>query len=84
MVDEKYYFIGYKDGAAGSDAVHATEENAMIFMAKDNAVPGMLRSYREECIRLCCTPEHINRVDGLIERVERYRDKHRELCKVPD
>ena len=50
-----------------------TEENAMVFCAKDKAVPAALKAYREECVRYGANPEHIESVGLLIERVELYQ-----------
>jgi len=50
-----------------------TEETAMVFCAKDKAVPAALKAYREECVRYGANPEHIESVGLLIERVELYQ-----------
>ena len=50
-----------------------TEENAIIFLAKDEAVPTMLFAYQAECERLGCGPEHIESVELLIGRVLKYQ-----------
>lgn len=50
-----------------------TEDNAMVFCAKDKAVPAALKAYRTECERIGANPEHILSVSLLIERVEQYQ-----------
>lgn len=50
-----------------------TEDNAMVFCAKDKAVPAALKAYREECIRYGANPEHLESIGLLIDRVELYQ-----------
>lgn len=58
------------------------ETDSILFLAKDKAVPAMLRTYREESARLGSNPAHIESIGLLIERVEKYQ---REIeAKVPD
>lgn len=58
------------------------ESDSMLFLAKDKAVPAMLRTYRDESARLGANPAHIESIGLLIERVEQYQ---RDIeAKVPD
>ena len=50
-----------------------TEENAIVFCAKDKAVLPMLFAYVEECIRLDCGQMHIESIRLLIGRVNDYQ-----------
>ena len=59
-----------------------TEENAMVFCAKDAALPATLQAYLVECARIGANPEHLQSVGLLIERVVAYQ---REVqSRVPD
>lgn len=59
-----------------------TENDSILFLAKDRAVPAMLRAYRAECELIGANPAHIESIALLIERVEEYqRDTE---SKVPD
>ena len=49
-----------------------TEENAMVFCAKDAALPATLQAYLVECARIGANPEHLQSVGLLIERVAGY------------
>ena len=59
-----------------------TEKEGIFFCAHDEAVPAMLRSYRDECILLECGEGHIESITLLIIRVEKYQLKVKH--KVPD
>lgn len=77
-VDRKYRFIGFN---ATNGKVY-TEDNAMLFAAKDQALPDTLRFYRAKCEALGCERAHLDALDLLIGRVEAYqRDVQ---SKVPD
>jgi hypothetical protein len=59
-----------------------TEENAMLFCAKDLALLGTLHKYMDECIRLNCGEEHIESIGLLIDRVRVFQQTIH--AKVPD
>lgn len=59
-----------------------TEEDSILFLAKDRAVPAMLRAYLAECERLGTGPAHLEAVRLLLGRVERYQQGVE--SKVPD
>ena len=59
-----------------------TEENAILFRAKDAALLPALQAYFEACSRLLCNPEHLNSIDLLIARVSKYQ-RNVEI-RVPD
>lgn len=73
----------YKINAVNPCSGNAHDENdSMLFLAKDKAVPAMLRTYRDESARLGANPAHIESIGLLIERVEQYQ---RDIeAKVPD
>jgi len=54
----------------------ATEENAMIFLARDAALPATLRAYREECERLGSDEAQLKSIDALIVRVDEWQAKN--------
>jgi len=58
------------------------ENDSILFLAKDKAVPAMLRAYLAECERLGTNPAHLEAIALLIGRVEAYQ---RDIAaKVPD
>jgi hypothetical protein len=59
-----------------------TEENAIVFCAKDAAVPKMLTEYLKKCEIIGCDSNHIHSISLLIERVLEYQEKIEK--RVPD
>jgi len=59
-----------------------TEDNAILFCAKDKAVLPMLYEYRRACESLKCGDEHIESILLLIDRVINYQDQIE--SRVPD
>lgn len=79
MVIDWKYKIAAHNPCSGN--VH-TEKDAILFLAKDKAVPAMLRAYHDECQRLKTNPAHLEAITLLLGRVEAYqRDIEN---KVPD
>lgn len=60
------------------------EDEYIVFLAKDNAVPAMLRFYRDECVRLGADLVQVSAVDRMIGRADAWRAAFPERCKVPD
>lgn len=58
------------------------ETNSILFLAKDKAVPAMLRAYQAECERLRANAMHIESIELLIGRVEQYQRETE--AKIPD
>ena len=58
-----------------------TEENAVLFVAKDKALPDALFAYRRACEDLKCDDAHIESIGLLIERVVEFQV---EICEKPD
>lgn len=56
----------------------------ILFRAKDDAVPAMLRAYHAECRKLGSPEGHLDAIALLHHRVIDWRSAHPELCKVPD
>ena len=61
-----------------------TEKDAVLFLAKDKALPATLEFYKEECERLGAEPTFLKSVDKLIGRVKEFQDAHPKKVKVPD
>lgn len=78
MIDRKYKILAINPVSGG---IH-TEEDAILFLAKDLALLPMLEAYVEECSLLGCEDTHIESLNLLIERVEAYQKT--EPTKVPD
>ena len=58
------------------------EHDSILFLAKDKAVPAMLRAYLKESEKLGANPAHLESIGLLIGRVEQYQ---REVeAKTPD
>jgi len=62
MIDRKIKFVA-TNPCKGS--VY-TEENAIVFCAKDKAVPHMLDAYRDKCLELVCGPDHIASITFVV------------------
>jgi hypothetical protein len=67
-----------------SDGSIVPEDQYMVFLAKDNALPATLEFYEEECERIGAQPEQIEAVRKLRARLQVWRQLNPELCKVPD
>jgi hypothetical protein len=50
-----------------------TEDNAIVFCAKDRALVAALVAYGDECEKLGCGKEHLESIDLLIDRVTAYQ-----------
>lgn len=59
-----------------------TQKDSILFLAKDKAVPSMLKAYYWECKRLETSVAHLEAIHLLIERVEKYQKEIE--SKVPD
>lgn len=78
MIDRKYKILAVNP----CSGKHHTEEDSILFCAKDAALPDALKTYRNRCAILGCGDEHLESVDLLISRVMEYQDEHG--YKVPD
>ena len=67
-----------KDGTIVSD------DQYMVFLAKDNAFLPTLKFYRDECARIGADKEQLAAVDRTIARVIDWRNANILSCKVPD
>lgn len=80
VIDRKFKIVAEQ---SITKAKH-TEKDAVLFLAKDKALPATLDFYREECERLGADPDQIQGVLKLIERVKEYQAKHAKKVKVAD
>ncbi len=60
------------------------QDQWMVFLAKDNAVPVMLNAYYMECEKLGASMEQLEAIADLIIRVREWRKANPDKCKVPD
>lgn len=67
--------------AHGSKKVY-TENNAVLFLAKDRAFLATLPEYRRQCELLGCDENQLRAVDLLIKRVTQYQEDNE--TKIPD
>ncbi len=58
--------------------------DALVFLAKDKALPWTLAYYRDRCVALGAKEEQIRGIGLLIERVLRYQMEHPDQVKVAD
>ena len=58
--------------------------NSILFLAKDKALPSMLRHYQRTLIKLEADERQIKSIDLLIERVIKFQNENPEKIKVAD
>lgn len=78
MIDRKYKILAVNPCSGN---VH-TEDDSILFLAKDQALLVALEAYVEECSLLGCEDSHLESVNLLIERVEQYQKNIK--SEVPD
>ena len=79
-IDGKFsgVIIKAKDGSV------VPPDQYIVFLAKDNALPATVRFYEEECERLGADARQLEAVRKMRARLDRWRQAHHDLCKVPD
>lgn len=78
VIDRKYQILAINPCSGNTH----TEKDAVLFLAKDKALPAALKAYRVEIERLGSNPAHLESIDILIERVLKYQEQTG--SKVPD
>ena len=78
VIDRKYKILAVNPCSGN---VH-TEEDAVVFLAKDRAFPYALEEYLRQCKKLQCDDIHLESIRLLIARVDSYQEKMG--SKVPD
>jgi hypothetical protein len=79
-LDGKFHGIIVKN----KDGSVVPQDEWIVFLAKDNALPATLAFYLDECERLKADPRQLDAAASLIDRVERWRQDNPDKCKVPD
>jgi hypothetical protein len=64
--------------------VEHTDEDSVLLLAKDDAVPDTLMFYYHECKRLGADEGHLDSIQLLYERVQKFRSDNLDICKTPD
>ena len=79
-LDAKFYGIvrKVKDGSI------VTDDEYMVFLAKDNAFAAILPLYRDKCVELGCDAEQIASINRGLDRLNAWRDANPDRCKDPD
>ncbi len=80
MIDTKFTFQAF----CVEHSHEHSEADAMVFLAKDKALPKTLRHYLSICQSMGADERQIKAVKLLIKRVDQYQLEHPELVKVPD
>ena len=60
------------------------DDEYIVFLAKDNALPATLHFYRENCVSIGADDEQIKAVSRMIKRLEEWRAANPDRLKVPD
>lgn len=76
-IDRKFKFIAVNP----CNGNVYTEDNAVVFCAKDQALIPTLSAYRDECKKIGCGNEHLESIDLLIGRILEFQQ---EEVKKPD
>lgn len=77
-IDRKFKFVA----TANRSGKQYTEENAVLFLAKDRAFLLTLQDYIRHCRALGAAPEQIQAAQLLFERVRQFQATNE--TKVPD
>jgi hypothetical protein len=81
-LDAKFYSESgiYK----AKDQTRVSEDEWVVFLAKDNAFAAILPLYREQCERLGCDAEQLAAVDAMLARLQKWRATNPDRLKNPD
>jgi hypothetical protein len=66
------------------DGSIVTDDEYVVFLAKDAAFWNTLNFYYEECKRLGADKEQLAAVSRMLERLRTWRDANHNRIKVPD
>lgn len=66
------------------DGSIVTDDEYVVFLAKDTAFANILPAYRAECVRLGADQEQIAAVDRMVLRLKDWRKTYPDRLKVPD
>lgn len=79
-LDGKFYGEIYKN----KNGARVPDDQWIVFLAKDNAVPTMLNFYLKACIEIGADLSHLMAVKDLMSRVSKWRTLNLGLCRTPD
>lgn len=79
-LDGKFHGVIVKN----KDGSIVPQDQWIVFLVKDNAVPAMLDFYYEECKRQGALDDQLDAVREMINRADEWRNKNPGLCKTPD
>jgi len=77
VIDRKFTFLAINP----VNKKRYTENNAVVFCAKDAALPAAIERYIEKCVELGANAEHIASGRLLLERILRFQETEK---RVPD
>lgn len=66
------------------DGSIVTDDEYVVFLAKDTAFANILPAYRAECVKLGADQEQIAVVDRMSIRLKNWRRDNPDRLKVPD
>ena len=66
------------------DGSIVTDDEYVVFLAKDTAFANILPMYRAECVKLGADQEQIAAVDRMTLRLKDWRKANPDRLKVPD
>ena len=79
-LDGKFFGEIYKN----KNGERVPDDQWIVFLAKDNAVPSMLTFYLAACIEVGARRDQVDAVKDLRDRVMAWRIANPELCRAPD
>lgn len=81
-IDRKFTFSGF---CTEHHAAHVVDHmNAVVFLARDQAVIPTLEFYQTRCQQLGADRRQVQGIRLLIERIAQYQAEHPEEVKVAD
>jgi hypothetical protein len=78
-LDGKFHGAIYHD----TTGMPVPPDEFMVFCAYDDAIPGTLEKYVDECITINAPPAQIDAARRLLERVRAWRETHGPRCRKP-
>ena len=79
IIDRKYKILAVNPCSSN----HHDENDSILFLAKDKAVPAMLKTYYEECKKL--NPNNTAHLESIILLTERVVKYQKDIeSKIPD
>lgn len=79
-LDRKFFGDLYK----AKNGQRVPDDEYIVLLAKDTAVPAALQAYKAECQRQGADERQMASLDGLIERLAKWQAAHPDRCRVAD